>query len=389
VRVVFLPSWFPTEEQPHAGCFLRTLARGLADAGVNLTVFFPDLRSLRTWRPGDGSGELIEQAEGPVRVLRWRGFRWWPRERHGAVAFTSAARRLMVEYVTRFAEPDLIHAHVVLPAGYAAARLADVWSVPFILTEHTGPFSIMLQTAWQRWQVRRAYRRASAVTAVSAFERDALRDAGIDNPINVIPNAVDPIFFEADPRGSAVSHVDRRPRFCTVASLHQEKAVDVVIRAIAAVPDATLVIAGDGPEREALEALAEHAGLAERVRFVGALRPGREVRDLIAASDVCVLASRAETFGVTLIEALACGKPVIATRCGGPPEIVTPDNGLLVDVDDVAGLSHAMCETARRLSGYDAQKIRDDCRERFSTQAVAGKYLALYERCINTSRVEN
>src|SRR5262249_50649385 len=160
-----------------------------------------------------GSGELDETQDGPVREMRWRGFRWWPRERHGTTAFTSAARRLFAEYVTKFGEPDVVHAHVVLPAGYAAYRIASNWGVPFVLTEHTGPFSLMTQTPWQRWQVRRATLSAAAVTAVSPALVAAMRSEGIEREIEVVPNTVAPEFLEPLPPRP------RQARFTAIAAM--------------------------------------------------------------------------------------------------------------------------------------------------------------------------
>jgi len=378
MRIVLIPSWYPTRVQPHAGGFVRSMARAVAAAGVDVTVLYPELRSLRAWRPGAGSGELVESQDGPITELRWCGYRWWPRERHGTIAFASAARRLICEYVSRREAPDLIHAHVALPAGAAAAQIAGVWDVPMVLTEHAGPFAMMTQTYWQRLGVRRATTLAAAVTAVSPALAAAMKSERVTPEVEIIPNTLDSAFLDPPParRNSA--------RFISIASMQASKGIAELIQAFARVaaglPDATLTLAGDGPERDSFIALVAELGLTDRIRFPGLLAGPREVRAALLDADVFVLASHAETFGVSIIEAMACGLPVVATRCGGPESIVTPVNGGLVTVGNVAELADAMEQAVRGLDRFNARATIDDCLARFGPAVVAQKYISLYER---------
>ncbi len=380
MRIVIIPSWYPTQEQPHAGGFVRSMARAVADAGVDVAVLFPELRSLREWRPGAGSGELAETQDGPIAELRWRGYRWWPHERHGTTAFASAARRLMCEYISRREAPDLIHAHVVLPAGAAAAQIAGIWGVPLVLTEHAGPFAMMTQTWWQRRGVRRATEAAAAITAVSPALAEAMRGEGVSREIEIVPNTLDTVFVEPPP----VTARRDGARFISIGSLSTAKGVGDLIQAFARVAsriaDATLTLAGEGLERNGFMALAAELGVSDRIRFPGLLRTPREVRAALLEADCFVLASHAETFGVTIIEAMACGLPVVATRCGGPESIVTPTNGRLVTVGNIGELAGAMEQTIRERERFDARATFDDCLARFGPAAVAQQYVALYER---------
>lgn len=98
----------------------------------------------------------------------------------------------------------------------------------------------------------------------------------------------------------------------------------------------------------------------------------------MTSCDCFVLPSRYETFGVVYIEAMACGKPVIATACGGPDDFVTPDNGLLVPVEEVSALEHAMQHMITSSHQYDSDRIRASVQTRFSSQAVAGQLEQIY-----------
>jgi glycosyltransferase involved in cell wall biosynthesis len=152
------------------------------------------------------------------------------------------------------------------------------------------------------------------------------------------------------------------------------KDLGVLLRALVAVPDATLTLVGDGADRPSLEALASELGVTARVRFLGA-RPRKEVLGLMAAADAVVLTSAWENFPHGLVEALAMGTPVVATRVGGVPEIVADgENGLLVPPGDPAAFADAVnrllegAELRARLAGAAAASVA-----RFEQDAVYGR----------------
>lgn len=382
MRIAVIPSWYPTADVPFAGSFVRSAALALSAAGHTVTVLFPELRSLREWRPGAGSGEMLEEETDGLRVWRWRGFRWWPRERHGSIAFASAARRLFLDFVAQHDVPDLVHAHVVLPAGYAAYRILAVWDVPFVLTEHAGPFSMMTETPWQRWQTRHVWNSSAAITAVSESLGRQMKSEGLDRDPIVIPNTLDPLFTDAPPAPRRAADT----RFLTIASLLPGKGIDDAIVAFArvakSVPDATLTIAGDGPLRGELATLAADLGIADRVHFPGRLAGPRAVRAALAASDGLIFPSHAETFGVAIIEALACGRPVVATRCGGPESIVSDADGILVKTGDAHALADAMRQIAAIHDRYDPVDLAQRCLTRFGPATVASQYERVFREVI-------
>ena len=108
----------------------------------------------------------------------------------------------------------------------------------------------------------------------------------------------------------------------------------------------------------------------------------------MAVADAFVLSSRNETFGVVIIEALALGKPVIATQCGGPESILRPADGLLVPVDDVSAMANAMCQLIERRNDYDPVEIRQSCVARFSETAIAKRLNWIYAEVLSISPVE-
>jgi glycosyltransferase involved in cell wall biosynthesis len=177
--------------------------------------------------------------------------------------------------------------------------------------------------------------------------------------------------------------------FLNVATLDTKKRQENLIAAFATEfrndDSVQLVIAGDGPERQNLQELAQRSGVSDRIHFLGKLtRMG--VLNAMSHASAFVLSSRYETFGVVLIESLALGVPVIATRCGGPESIVQEGDGVLVPVDDVPALAAAMRQLYQSHEEYDAEGIRERCRARFSEQVVSSMLMDRYNRVLSDHR---
>lgn len=143
-----------------------------------------------------------------------------------------------------------------------------------------------------------------------------------------------------------------------------------------------LLLGGDGPDKMFIENLVKELGITKQVEFLGYL--SREnVLDQMRTCDVFVLSSLYETFGVVVIEAMACGKPVIATKCGGPEAIVNDKNGLLIEANNVGQFADAMNWITSHMNQYDASAIKDDCFSRFGSKAVGRQLIYLYNLALN------
>jgi glycosyltransferase involved in cell wall biosynthesis len=399
MNVFVLPSWYPSAHQPMAGLFARDQARALAlarpgwqvavglwghhDGALNLRSPGDSLRAL-AWRartaPGwrDGTAPLHEVLTPRLSwTLAWAG--------GGVRGLLSASRRNLAQAEARLGPMQLMHAHVGFPAGWIAAQLATERGLPYVLTEHMSPFPFpaLADVRGQPLPVlREAFDRAAATVAVSTALAGRLRACGLRCDA-VIPNVVDETRF-ARASAPAVTDPARRVLF-TLGALVPQKGMDVLLRAFAQLPPqrqpVELHIGGDGPERAALQALAAALGVADRVRFLGTLRP-EQTPAHFAGCDVFVLASRHETFGVVLAEALMSGKPVVATRCGGPEDIVTPANGRLVPPEDPAALAAAIHDVLQAPQAFDAAALRADAVARFGLHAVGERLAALCEEVV-------
>jgi glycosyltransferase involved in cell wall biosynthesis len=223
----------------------------------------------------------------------------------------------------------------------------------------------------------RALRSARRVLCPSSYLRDVALGWGLDpERLSVLPNPA-PVVPALPSRDALRDELELSgPTLAFAGRLGPQKSLDVALEAVAELPDVTLVVAGDGPDRGALERRARELGVDGRARFLGSV-PRDGVLRLFRAADASVLSSSWENLPHTVLEALAVGSPVIATSVGGVPEVVRDgENGLLVPVRD----PHALAEAIRRFFADD------DLRSRLAA-AAPGSVAALSEDAV-FSRIE-
>jgi len=278
---------------------------------------------------------------------------------------------------------DLIHAHMIYPEGAVAHRLSQRYGVPFVVSEHA-PWT---ERWFRRTRVRRealaAARAASFLLPVSTSVRRTMAAYGIDDDrMHVVPVGVDgDVFRPGRPE-------DRRDgQVLYVGWINYTKGIDVLLRAMDLLrrraSPARLVLVGGALYRhtrlqeEKLRRLADSLGLEDSVTFVGR-KPQHEVARMMAESAVVVLPSRAESFGAVLVEALACGTPVVATRCGGPEDIVVDGVGVLVSPEDSEGLADGISQFLGYRTDYEGGRLREHALSNFGLDVVTDRLFDVY-----------
>jgi glycosyltransferase involved in cell wall biosynthesis len=300
MRILLVSQMYPGPDAPDLGVFVAQLERELVARGNEVELAVLDTR-----------------AGGKLRYL-------------------GLARRTV-----RAQRPDVVYAHFLVPAGLIAALAGRA---PLVVTAHGRDVRNVGAIAGVAGATRLVVRRAAAVVCVSEYLRRELELKVPDarGKVEVVSSGVDLERF------AVTAAPDGPPRFLCVGALTERKNVGRLADAFVRLGGGTLTYAGDGPLRSALEG-------RERVRLLGAVRHD-EIPGLIADSHVLCQPSLVEPLGQALLEAMACGRSVVATRIGGPPELVPPEAGVLVDPLDVDALAAAMRTAAALPCPNDAAR---------------------------------
>ena len=361
LRVLTFSSLFPNAEQPTHGLFvLRRLQQLLATSEVEAMVVAPV-----PWFPSPDPrfGRYAEFARVPRTEVIYGIDVHHPRYAVMPRLGMSLAPALMAlgvrDCVTRLHRGrgfDLIDAHYFYPDGVAASWIARSLDLPLAITARGTDLNLISQYTLPRAMIRRAARSSRLNIAVSDALAERLRELGADPAVTrVIPNGVDLEVFRPVDRGDARRSIGIADGnwLLSAGQLVPNKGHDAVIRALVALPGFRLLIAGDGPEEGALRALAADTGVTDRVRFLGRVLPER-MRLSYCAADCLVLASSREGMPNVLLESLACGTPVVATRVGGCPDIVRePVAGRLVEAPDPEAIAAAVQHLLRARPSSD------------------------------------
>lgn len=386
MKILTFSTLYPHSARPSHGIFVETRLRHLLASGkVESKVVAPV-----PWFPSRNArfGEYAIHARAPrqetrngIDVLHPR-YPLPPKVGMTLAPFLLAgAVRPVIDRILRTYAFDLIDAHYFYPDGVAAALLGKRLGKPVVITARGTDVNLIpryrLPRAMIRWAARRA---AGMITVARALKDDLIRIGVPGERIEVLRNGVDlqlfrPVEREATRRKLGMS----RTTLLSVGHLIPRKGHELVIGALPRLPDMELVIIGDGPERAALGALARDCGVGNRVRFVGAL-PQEELRHYYGAGDALVLASSREGWANVLLEAMACGTPVVATTAGGSPEVVAaPEAGRLIAERG----PEAVAEGVRGL--FAAYPDRDATRryaEKFGWEETTRGQLRLFERVL-------
>ncbi len=378
MRILFVTRGFPSQEDPMDGNYEAVQAKAIAKKGHEVSVIaIKWLNFLHILK----CGKVNHRIEDGIHIYECNRIKLsiphvyfpkieqWAKQRQFKQVFEKYKREREV--------PDIVHAHTVMYAA-PAIILKTEYHLPFIITEHWSRL-------FEKNTLRRvlndtfSYQFADKVICVSNVLSESLKQKCHIDSI-VINNMVDDKFFENRKR---LSHT-KCFKFIAVGALRYGKCFDLLVDAFALArfsENIYLDIVGEGEAREKIENAIRRNKLENRVRLLGIKTP-EEVNDLLCSSDCFVLSSKLETFSIVLIEAMAKGLPVIATRCGGPETFVRMQDGLLVENENVEELSKAMKNMVAHYQEYDSDEIRQHCYDNFSQNVIADKIIEEYKRII-------
>lgn len=362
-HIVVLSSLFPSSAQPGAGLFVRErmfrVGRRMPLSVVSPTPWFPFQGLLRRWRPGFRPGAPAYEQQQGVDV-------WFPlffslpgvlKNLDGFFMALGAYPRL--RRLRREGRLDLIDSHFGYPDGYAAGLLGRWLGVPVTVTLR-GTEDRHARDPVLRPLLRRALERVNRIFTVSDSLRRVALSLDIDpQKARVVGNGVDIERFQAIPRAEARAALglpQNAPVLVTVGGLVERKGFHRVMQCLPELrkqfPDLQYLVAGgpspEGDWTERLHALSKKLELTDCVHFLGPV-DSKNLHRVLSAADVFVLSTRNEGWANVLLEAMACGLPVVATDVGGNSEVVNaPELGQIVPFDDEPALRSALHDALRK-----------------------------------------
>jgi glycosyltransferase involved in cell wall biosynthesis len=349
VRVLLFSTLYPNTAQPNHGIFVEnrlchTVAQGGVEAVILAPVPFFPFSHAAFGRYGVYARVPESESRHGMAVLHPR-YLVFPKMSDFTPWFLYRSALAAVRRLQSAGQSfDVIDAHYFYPDGVVAAMLGRALRIPVIITGRGSDLTLIARYPLAGRRIRWAISEASVVVAVCEDLRRRLLGMGADARHSVtLRNGVDMDNFSRGDRAAARAALGlKRFTLLSVGSLIRRKGHDIAIRALADLPDCDLLIAGSGPLRSELQHLATRVGVADRVRYLGEVRHAA-LSDIYRAADVMVLLSDREGWANVLLEAMACGTPVVATDVNGTSEVVrAPEAGVLMRARTPAALVDAL-----------------------------------------------
>ncbi len=399
MNVLIIPSWYPTADHPITGIFFKEQAKLLAkhhpqhqfcislwgshESSLLLTkqkllgkIFgsYPSMKATSTIQK-----KLVPNCfEHYTPAYTWTRHILAGNMKNIIVANGKNAQLFEAE----FGKIDIIYAHVGYPAGYIAYKLSMTIVCPFVISEHMGPFPFQAYLNIFKkpiWKLMQAYKNAAQVLAVSTHLQESIKKyVGISTQI--LPNFIDENKFKIGAKYSSQT-------ILFIGKADASKGLDQLIKAYhlseASSLGYRLQIVGEGTIRNQHldETLLD-------VEFLGEL-PNSQLPDLISECSFLVLPSLYESFGVVLLEAIACGKPILATDCGGPSDIVSETNGVLAKKGDLKDLQEKLDWMINNYKSFNPQDIRNEFLEKFGSKKISSQLMGRFEEIITNPPSQN
>lgn len=367
MKVVFLARWYPHKYDPMFGLFVQRHAEAAAlYDDITVVYVHPDENARCKY-------DIERVTENGVDTIRFYY------KKQGKLSSALRYFRACLKGLELAGKPDLIHVHVLTRMGLVAYRQKLLHSTPYVITEHWSRYLPGNDfSGWIRKMLtKKVVRNALCVTTVSEILAQAMQSHGLKNPnYRLLPNVIDTHVFKPIP------HHNETPKIVHVSCFEDKsKNISGLLEALKLMKNKGIayhaVLIGEGMDLEAMKHRATALGLNDCVRFTGLLQ-GQDLVNELATGDFFVLPSHYETGGIVLLEAMACGLPVVATNVGALPEIVNDGNGLLVASGDLQALADAMEQLCHTYINYRGSEIRSRIEQRYSKEKVGEIIHQLY-----------
>lgn len=376
MKVLIIPSWYPTEENQFSGIFFKELASSLVKADIEVGVLFFDIKysikSLQGFNYNINNG---------VHEFVWRQKNYTPGIKHGVTLQKILKLETMRRQIERnFGKPDIIHLESC-DMIEVSLILSHKWNIPIVYTEHLSNIVSRKTDAYYEKKFKRAIKNSNGCIAISSlYEKEynkyhPQKLCKIPNGVNI---DVDNIDLKRDNK--------KFFNISALGSLRKIKGYDLLINAFYLFSkehdDVRLIIGGTGEEESQLTSLVTSLGIEDKVKFEGYIERSKVI-EFYRNCDIFVCSSKLETFSIVTAEALCAGIPVVSTKCGGPEDMINKRRGVLVDFGDIRKMADALDYIYNNYHNYDRNQISSEAIKMFSSTYVSKKHIEFYKEIVN------
>jgi L-malate glycosyltransferase len=372
MNILILTHSYPEESNSWRGSFIRDQARALSSENKVIVLFFktdyehfapfakPHCTKLQ-------NGNLTEYT-----IVVCKSFPVINQVNYLLKTYRSIKREIFPVFI-----PDIIHCHLTYPAGFLGIIMHKIQNIPVFITEHSR-ITNYYRSSIHRRIVEYSLKNASCIIAVSNSLKNEILPF-TNKPVAVIPNIVDTEKFRTIRKET--SQILNIGFLGSLAS--NNKGLDILLNSVSQLKKGSFMlhIGGKGALLQEYKQTALKLGIDASCIFYGGIEH-EMIGDFFYGIDLFVLPSRYETFGVVLVEAMACGIPVISTRCGGPEDIVTESTGILIEKNNPAELTSALEFMSANLKSFEKEAIRKYAEENFGIRSFVRHISQLYNEIL-------
>lgn len=382
MNILVIPSWYPNGVDKLMGIYHKEFCTALSKReGIKVNMLYLDRQRLSA--PIKylfmKKREIIEEDGYKTYMLKMLDLHKISFDIQ-MKKYTRVLEKAFKYYLKYNPIPDVIHAEVTNPAGYAACKLGKKYNIPVVVTEHASYFERFFKG--EDYKYGRYVLDNSYFTTVSNYMKKEILK--INDQCDVLANLVDTENFKK--KREKVSGL----RLVTVVALRKLKRLDDIMEALKIIieenkiEDAKLTIVGDGFDEEYFKKRCLELGMDNYVDFVGR-KTKEEIANILLKNNIYVMASEIETFGIPIIEAFASGIPVVTTKCLGPEEYVDDKCGKLISVGNPKEMAAAILEVYQNLDKYDIKYLRSVA-DRYSAKSITDKAIKIYKELIKNKK---
>ena len=377
MTILFVAPWYPIKST-HNGIFIKRHAQAIAlkHKVVVLHIYADNASKIEINKDGNFNEIVVSYKKPANRIFKFF---------NSFNILQSTFEKAYGVVLKEFEKPQIIHHNIVFPQGVFSKKLSEKYNIPLIVSEQWSGY-LPEDNSYNKFVIKyfskKVFARASATTAVSQALGNAIRGKRLATEISVIPNVIDLNLFVLP----TLETINLVPQILHVSSLNDnEKNISLLLKSMQIVHskgiDFQLNIVGDSVEKTYFKSLVIELNIEHKVKFLGAKTPV-ELADIYQQNNLFALTSNYETFCVVLIEALACGLPIVARNVGAVNEIVNNNTGILVNSAEPEEFANAIIKMLAQYKTYNKTNLRNVVESRFTPEIVVEKFTQLYESVI-------